>query len=223
MFSIVNSSLRRRVTIAAATATAAPTSNKCNNNIVIAAHQHQRHRGVVRYLSTTNIQSRDKLNAILEEYRRTNFPEELPQRVWKDITKAATKNNRQQRIVLVKPLPPSLPFVAVSAEGIENVLRNIGFGHVMSREEIEELVSEVGGDMTVPSSIDGERHSVMSATQLFDLISRECPPQIQSPRRASIGGVVSSISTTQKMAYASSFMMASSIESSKTSSYVALA
>ena len=212
MISIVNSSLRRRMTVAAVAAAPA------NNSIVIAAHQQQRHRGV-RNLSSTNIQSRDKLTAILEEYRRTNFPEELPQRVWKDITKAATKNNRQQRVVLVKPLPPSLPFVAVSAEGIACVLNNIGFGHRMSREEIEELVSEVGGDMTIPSSIDGERHSIMSATQLFDLLSRECP-QIQS--RVSVGGVVSSIRTTQT-AYASSFMMLSSIESSKTSSYVALA
>lgn len=212
MFSIVNSSLRRRMTVAAVAAAPA------NNSIVVTAHQQQRHRGVVRNLSSTNIQSRDKLTAILEEYRRTNFPEELPQRVWKNITKAATKNNRQQRVVLVKPLPPSLPFVAVSAEGIENVLRNIGFGHHMSREEIEELVCEVGGDMTIPS-IDGERHSVMSATQLFDLISRECP-QLQS--RVSVGGGVLSHSMTQS-AYASSFMMASSIESSKTSSYVALA
>ena len=196
---------------------AAVAAAPANNSIVIAAHQQQRHRGV-RNLSSTNIQSRDKLTAILEEYRRTNFPEELPQRVWKDITKAATKNNRQQRVVLVKPLPPSLPFVAVSAEGIACVLNNIGFGHRMSREEIEELVSEVGGDMTIPS-IDGERHSIMSASQLFDLLSRECP-QIHS--RASVGGVVSSIRTTQT-AYASSFMMLSSIESSKTSSYVALA
>ena len=196
---------------------AAVAAAPANNSIVIAAHQQQRHRGV-RNLSSTNIQSRDKLTAILEEYRRTNFPEELPQRVWKDITKAATKNNRQQRVVLVKPLPPSLPFVAVSAEGIACVLNNIGFGHRMSREEIEELVSEVGGDMTIPS-IDGERHSIMSATQLFDLLSRGCP-QIQS--RVSVGGVVSSIRTTQT-AYASSFMMLSSIESSKTSSYVALA
>lgn len=211
MISIVNSSLCRRMTVAAVAAAPA------NNSIVIAAHQQQRHRGV-RNLSSTNIQSRDKLTAILEEYRRTNFPEELPQRVWKDITKAATKNNRQQRVVLVKPLPPSLPFVAVSAEGIACVLNNIGFGHRMSREEIEELVSEVGGDMTIPS-IDGERHSIMSATQLFDLLSRGCP-QIQS--RVSVGGVVSSIRTTQT-AYASSFMMLSSIESSKTSSYVALA
>lgn len=208
MISIVNSSLCRRMTVAAVAAAPA------NNSIVVAAHQQhpQRHRGV-RNLSSTNIQSRDKLTAILEEYRRTNFPEELPQRVWKDITKAATKNNRQQRVVLVKPLPPSLPFVAVSAEGIACVLNNIGFGHRMSREEIEELVSEVGGDMTIPSSSDGERHSIMSATQLFDLLSRECP-QIQS--RVSVGGVVSSI-------HASSFMMWSSIESSKTSSYVALA
>ena len=211
MFSIVNSSLRRQMTVAAVAVAPA------NNSIVIAGHQQQWHRSV-RNLSSTNIQSRDKLTAILEEYRRTNFPEELPQRVWKDITKAATKNNKQQRVVLVKPLPPSVPFVAVSAEGIENVLHNIGFGHRMSREEIDELVSEVGGDMTIPS-INGERQSIMSATQLFDLISRECP-QIHS--RASVGGVVSSIKTTQT-AYASSFMMVSSIESSKTSSYVALA
>jgi hypothetical protein len=74
-------------------------------------------------------------------------------------------------VVIVKPLPPSQPFVAVSAESIEIVLQNIGMGHRMSRAELDEIVSEVGGDVTIP--FDGERENVISANQMFDLIHWE--------------------------------------------------
>ena len=124
-----------------------------------------------RYLSMTCAQSVNKLNIILEEYRMESFSEEYPKRFRKDIVKAATVNNRQNKIVLVKPLPPSQPFLAVSAEGIEHVLRNIGMGHRMSRAEIDVIVSEVGGNVTIPC--DGDRHCVMSANQMFDLISKD--------------------------------------------------
>jgi hypothetical protein len=93
--------------------------------------------------------------------------------------KAATVNNRQKKVVLVKPLPPSQPFVAVSAEGIEYVLQNIGMGHRISRAEIEEIVSEVGGDITIPC--DGERLCVMSANQMFDLISKSWEDSLIQP------------------------------------------
>ena len=124
-----------------------------------------------RYLSMTCTQSVNKLNSILEEYRMESFSEEYPKRFRKDIVKAATVNNRHNKVVLVKPLPPSQPFLAVSAEGIEHVLKNIGMGHRMSRAEIDEIVSEVGGNVTIPC--DGARHCVMSANQMFDLISKE--------------------------------------------------
>ncbi|KAL3807495.1 hypothetical protein ACHAXA_003986 [Cyclostephanos tholiformis] len=124
-----------------------------------------------RFLSMTCTQSVNKLYQILEEYRAKNFSEEYPKRFRKDIVKAATVNNRQRKVVLVKPLPPSQPFVAVSAEGIENVLQNIGMGHRISRAELDEIVSEVGGDVTIPCG--GERQSVISANQMFNLINRD--------------------------------------------------
>ncbi len=71
----------------------------------------------------------------------------------------------------MKPLPPSQPFVAVSAESIEIVLNNIGMGHRMSRAELDEIVSEVGGDVTIP--FDGERENVISANSLFSLLHCE--------------------------------------------------
>jgi hypothetical protein len=128
----------------------------------------------------TCTQSVNKLNIILEEYPMESFSEEYPKRFRKDIVKAATVNNRQNKIVLVKPLPPSQPFLAVSAEGIEHVLRNIGMGHRISRAEIDVIVSEVGGNVTIPC--DGDRHNVMSANQMFDLISKdmEVSSEIQS-------------------------------------------
>jgi hypothetical protein len=101
----------------------------------------------------------------------SSFSEEYPKRFRKDIVKAATVNNRQKKVVLVRPQPPSQPFLAVSAEGIEHVLKNIGMGHRMSRAEIDEIVSEVGGNVTIPC--DGARHCVMSANQMFDMLSKD--------------------------------------------------
>ena len=71
--------------------------------------------------------------------------------------KAATMNSRQINVS------------AVSADGIEHVLNNIGMGNRMSRSEIEEIVSEVG---TCPIGEDGESHCVISSDQMLDLISK---------------------------------------------------
>lgn len=118
----------------------------------------------------TGAQSASKLYEILEEYRVKNFSEEYPKRFRKDIVKIAVIHKKV--VLVVKPPPPSPPFVAVSAEGIEHVLINIGMGHRMSWSEIDRIVGEVGGNVTIPC--DGERHCVMSATQMFDLISKSC-------------------------------------------------
>merc|ERR1712194_889573 len=101
-----------------------------------------------------------KLNELLEEYRAHNYSQSFPKRFQKDIVKAATVNSRQLNV----------PSPAVSAEGIDNVLQNIGMGHRMSRAEIEDIVSEVG---TCPVDSSGERHCVISANQMLDLISKK--------------------------------------------------
>jgi len=101
-----------------------------------------------------------KLNDILEEYRCHNYSQSFPKRFHKDIVKAATVNSRQLNV----------PSPAVSAKGIDHVLKNIGMGHRMSRSEIEDIVSEVG---TCPADDIGKSHCVISANQMLDLISRK--------------------------------------------------
>ncbi len=125
-----------------------------------------------RNLSVTGAQAANKLYDILEEYRVKNFSdfseaEEYPKRFRKEIVKIAVSHKKV--VLVVKPPPPSQPFVAVSAEGIEHVLQNIGMGHRMSLSEIDSIVAEVGGDVTIPR--DGKLHCIMSANQMFDLIS----------------------------------------------------
>mmetsp|Transcript_3086 Transcript_3086/g.5833 ORF Transcript_3086/g.5833 Transcript_3086/m.5833 type:complete len:143 (+) Transcript_3086:193-621(+) len=108
-----------------------------------------------RHLSMASASSVTKLNRILEEYRAKNYAQEFPKRFQKDVVKAATVNSRQLNVQ------------AISAEGIEHVLQNIGMGHRMSRSEIEGIVSEVG---TCPIGDSG--HCVISADQMLDLISK---------------------------------------------------
>jgi len=79
----------------------------------------------------------------------------------KDIVKAAsTANNSSSKRQLNVP-------ANVSAEGIKNVLQNIGMGDRMSRSEIEGIISEVG------DSDGGESNGcvVISENQMLDLIS----------------------------------------------------
>ncbi|KAL3784387.1 hypothetical protein ACHAW5_010538 [Stephanodiscus triporus] len=107
-----------------------------------------------RHLSMACARSVDKLNNILEEYRARNYSQEFPKRFQKEIVHAATVDCGRR---------------AVSAEGIEHVLQNIGMGHRMSRSEIEGIVSEVG---TCPVGQDGTSRCVISADQMLDLISK---------------------------------------------------
>jgi len=119
-----------------------------------------------RHLSMTCTQSVHKLNTILEEYRAKNYTQCFPRRFQKDIVKAATVHSRQLNVYALDQAGSGGD--GVSAEGIENVLHNIGAGHRMSRDEIEGILSEVGvcaiGD-------DGER-CVISANQMLDLMSK---------------------------------------------------
>merc|ERR1712151_1358929 len=111
-----------------------------------------------RHLSMDCAQSLHKLSDILEDYRLQNYAQTYPKRFQKDIVKAATVNSR----LLNTP--------AVSAEGIEHVLQNIGMGHRMSRSEIEGIVNEVG---TCPTGDDAKEVScVISFKQMIDLISK---------------------------------------------------
>eukprot|EP00571_Detonula_confervacea_P014300 CAMPEP_0172298868 /NCGR_PEP_ID=MMETSP1058-20130122/1324_1 /TAXON_ID=83371 /ORGANISM="Detonula confervacea, Strain CCMP 353" /LENGTH=119 /DNA_ID=CAMNT_0013008163 /DNA_START=262 /DNA_END=621 /DNA_ORIENTATION=- len=98
-----------------------------------------------------------KLNGILEEYRVKNYSEEFPKRVQKEVVKAAINSHQ-------------LSVQAVSAQGIEHVLENIGMGHRMSRSEIEGIINEVG---TCPLGDDRESHCIISANQMLDLISKK--------------------------------------------------
>ena len=77
-----------------------------------------------------------------------SYTQEFPKRFQKDIVKAAAVNSRRHYVQ------------AVSADGIENVLNNIGMGDRMSRSEIEGIISEVGA---------GDE---MSAEQMLDLMSK---------------------------------------------------
>ena len=55
---------------------------------------------------------------------------------------------------------------SISASGIESVLHNIGAGHRMSRDELQDIVSEVGA-----CPIGVEEDCTITADQMLDLIS----------------------------------------------------
>ncbi|KAL7526750.1 hypothetical protein ACHAWF_001900 [Thalassiosira exigua] len=110
-----------------------------------------------RHLSFACAQSVDKLNEILEEYRAKNYTQTFPKRFHKDVVHAAS----------VKSLTLDTP--AVTAEGIEHVLHNIGMADRMSRSEIEDIVSEIG---TCPIDDSGASNCHLSADQMLDLMSK---------------------------------------------------
>lgn len=80
---------------------------------------------------------------------------ELPRRFRQDIVKAATSSRQYNA------------HAPVSADGIENVLQNIGAGNRMSRTEIDEILNEVG----VCPVNGGSHQCVISASQMIELIS----------------------------------------------------
>jgi hypothetical protein len=82
---------------------------------------------------------------------------ELPSRFRQDIIKAATSSRQYNAQA------------TVSADGIENVLQNIGAGNRMSRSEIDSILTEVG---VCPISGD-KNQCVISASQMIELISNK--------------------------------------------------
>ena len=86
-----------------------------------------------------------------------SYSQEFPRRFQKDIVKAAQSSSRR------------LNSPAVSAEGIEHVLQNIGMDHRISRSEIDEIVSEMG---TCPNGFDEKSTCVISSDQMLHLMSK---------------------------------------------------
>eukprot|EP00574_Skeletonema_japonicum_P004322 CAMPEP_0201713972 /NCGR_PEP_ID=MMETSP0593-20130828/624_1 /ASSEMBLY_ACC=CAM_ASM_000672 /TAXON_ID=267983 /ORGANISM="Skeletonema japonicum, Strain CCMP2506" /LENGTH=136 /DNA_ID=CAMNT_0048203193 /DNA_START=69 /DNA_END=479 /DNA_ORIENTATION=+ len=109
-----------------------------------------------RQLSMAASQSASKLSSILEEYRAQNYAMELPRRFRQDIVKAASSSRQYNAQA------------TVSADGIENVLQNIGAGNRMSRSEIDEILNEVG----VCPVNGGNAQCVISASQMIELMSK---------------------------------------------------
>ena len=105
----------------------------------------------------TAAQSIAKLNECFEEYRAKNYSQEFPRRFQKDVVKAAAVNSYS-----------TSNSQAVSVDGIESVLQNIGMGSRMSRSELECLVSEVG-----VCPVNGRKEDCyMLPDQMLDLISK---------------------------------------------------
>jgi Ca2+-binding EF-hand superfamily protein len=70
----------------------------------------------------------DKMSDIFEEYRKTNWPEELPSRVLKEIL-TATDENKDGKI---------------SLQEMEHFLEHIGASEKMTRADLVELLTELG-------------------------------------------------------------------------------
>jgi hypothetical protein len=100
-----------------------------------------------------------------------SYSQEFPKRFQKDVVKAActVSSTTAPPLLLLNTSTP-----AVSAEGIEHVLRNIGMGNRMSRSEIEAILSEVGACPVGSSSRRSSSSSsscVISADQMLSLLS----------------------------------------------------
>lgn len=117
-----------------------------------------------RHLSVTSAQSVDKLYSIFEEYRCTNYSQELQSRFRKEIVRAAATSTSSRQLSISAT---SSKKTLISAEGIESVLKNIGQDHRMSRTELECVLREVGGSA---QSGEPERFFI-SAEQMDQLIS----------------------------------------------------
>ncbi|CAB9510895.1 expressed unknown protein [Seminavis robusta] len=83
--------------------------------------------------------AREKLQAVMEEYRKKNYPQELPSRFAKEVTAAADTDGDG--------------FISVAE--IEQLLENIGAKNVLTHEEIAELMDEVGS-LEVPKGVPVE-------------------------------------------------------------------
>jgi hypothetical protein len=93
--------------------------------------------------------------------RVKNFSEEYPKRFRKENVKIA------MTIFLVVQASSAVPAVRGSVRRHRACTAKLGMGHRMSWSEIDRIVAEVGGDVTIPC--DGKCHCVTSANQMFDL------------------------------------------------------
>mmetsp|Transcript_16497 Transcript_16497/g.19015 ORF Transcript_16497/g.19015 Transcript_16497/m.19015 type:complete len:125 (-) Transcript_16497:168-542(-) len=75
----------------------------------------------------------EKLKSVMEDYRRNNFPQEMPSRVLKMIMKATDENQDG----------------LISVEEIEHLLERIRASDQMSKNEIETAMSTLGLDQGV--------------------------------------------------------------------------
>jgi Ca2+-binding EF-hand superfamily protein len=70
------------------------------------------------------------MREIFREYKRNNFPDEMPSRVWKEILVTSDEDKDG----------------FISVEEIEHTLKNIGASDKVSREEILLLMKELGSE-----------------------------------------------------------------------------
>ena len=113
------------------------------------------------------------INLFLLLYTTPNhtYSQQFPRRFQKDIVKAATEKSRHQ------PSSSSISWLnvpAVSVEGLERVLENIGASHLMSRSELDGIFREIG-TCPISDKTDGdvqEGQCVISENQMLDLISK---------------------------------------------------
>lgn len=70
----------------------------------------------------------DKMSAIFEDYRKTNWPQELPSRVFKEILKATDENKDGK----------------ISLQEIEHFLEHIGASEKMTKADLVQLLKELG-------------------------------------------------------------------------------
>jgi len=85
-------------------------------------------KSATRSLSTNATIAVEKLRSAVEEYRKTNYAQELPSRCKKDIIKAADVDCTGQ----------------LRLEQLEMILSNIGASASISRNEIKTIFSEAG-------------------------------------------------------------------------------
>mmetsp|Transcript_13800 Transcript_13800/g.19891 ORF Transcript_13800/g.19891 Transcript_13800/m.19891 type:complete len:118 (+) Transcript_13800:43-396(+) len=81
-----------------------------------------------RFLSSQGKNALRKLQEVVHEYRLTNYTQETPSRMKKEIVSAA-KNPRKD---------------TVEIEGFNDVLSNIGVANKISREELQLIFQEMG-------------------------------------------------------------------------------
>mmetsp|Transcript_2842 Transcript_2842/g.5325 ORF Transcript_2842/g.5325 Transcript_2842/m.5325 type:complete len:124 (-) Transcript_2842:1149-1520(-) len=96
-----------------------------------------------KMLSTKTADAIHKLRSAVENYRIQNFSEELPSRCKKEIIQAAdTESHRSGRITMT---------------GLEKILKNIGASQQITKEDIKNIINELGESSNSEQSIPIEK------------------------------------------------------------------